>query len=204
MSMELQRQTIQEFLDGVAAKTPTPGGGAVASVTAALAAALGRMVLNYSVDKKSLASHQQSNREALRALTDLGAAALQMAEADANAYGRLNELWKLDENDAHRVAEFPAAVNAAIQAPRDVLHASLTMLRLLRMLPDTTNAMLKSDLAIAAVLAEAAARSAAWNVRINLPLLDNAESADALNREIHESLSEAHSLSSAIEIACQS
>jgi formiminotetrahydrofolate cyclodeaminase len=80
---------------------------------------------------------------------------------------------------------------------------SLTMLRVLRTLPGTTNSMLKSDLAIAAVLAEAAVRAAAWNVRINLPLVDNAETTDTLDREIQESLNEAHELSSAIEIACK-
>jgi methenyltetrahydrofolate cyclohydrolase len=202
--MDLGNQSIDNFLRSVAAKSPTPGGGAVASVTAALAAALGQMVLNYSLGKKSLAAHENANTAALKNLEEASAHALQLAEADAIAYGRLNQLWKLDQSDPRRVAEFPQAVSDAIAAPRNVLNLALSMLRLLRMLPATTNSMLKSDLAIAGVLAEAASRAAAWNVRINLPLVENAETADSLNRELQESLHEAHTLASAIEIACRS
>ena len=203
MSMNVDKQPIGEFISSVAMKTPTPGGGAVASVTAALAAALGQMVLNYSLGKKSLAAHENANIAALTNLREAALRALDLAEADAIAYGRLNELWKLEQHDAVRVAEFPKAVHEAIAAPRGVLMLSLTMLRVLRTLPGTTNSMLKSDLAIAAVLAEAAVRAAAWNVRINLPLVDNAETTDTLDREIQDSLNEAHELSSAIEIACK-
>ena len=47
--------TLDQFLDSVAAKTPAPGGGAVASAVGALSAALAGMVVSYSTGKKNLA-----------------------------------------------------------------------------------------------------------------------------------------------------
>src|SRR5688572_19112571 len=107
--MQFDQMTFPQLLDAIAAKTPTPGGGAVASMTAALSAALGRMVLVYSVGKKSLSAHEAANMTTFRELGEAVSQALQLAEADAAAYARLNNLWKLNENDPHRKAEFPSA-----------------------------------------------------------------------------------------------
>ena len=41
-----------------------PGGGSVAALAGALAAAMGEMVLNYSIGKKDLAAHEPVLREA--------------------------------------------------------------------------------------------------------------------------------------------
>ena len=56
-SSPLLGSTIGSALEAIAAKQPTPGGGAVASLTAALAAATARMVLHYSLGKPLLAEH---------------------------------------------------------------------------------------------------------------------------------------------------
>lgn len=202
--MTFEQMTIRELLDAVASKTPTPGGGAVASVVAALGAALGAMVVNYSIGKKSLAAHDVLHAEAIADLKRLVNRSLELAESDAQAYGRLNDLWKLDKADPKRIAEFPGAVEAAIEAPHALLHASMEMLRLFdRLSGGATNAMLKSDLAIAAVLADAAARAAAWNVRINLPLLEDGAMRDAFATTISSSLDSASTICRAIERSCR-
>src|SRR5437764_5937929 len=48
------KQTIDSFLEATAARQPTPGGGSVTALAGALAAALGEMVINYSLGKKDL------------------------------------------------------------------------------------------------------------------------------------------------------
>ncbi|HVP73313.1 MAG TPA: cyclodeaminase/cyclohydrolase family protein [Phycisphaerales bacterium] len=193
---------LSDFLDAVAAKQPTPGGGAVASVVAALAAALGRMVVNYSAGKKSLLAHDALHQGALRSLQELGARALELAEEDAAAYGRLNALWKLEKNDPKRIAEFGAAVEQAIAAPHAVLHACMETLRLLQRLCGATSRSLASDLAMAAILAEAGARSAAWNVRINLPLLEDESVKQMFEQTLEQTLGDAGNIAREIELAC--
>jgi methenyltetrahydrofolate cyclohydrolase len=165
--------TFGDFLDAIAAKSPAPGGGAVACSTGALAAALAGMVVAYSLGKKDLAAHQEALREADAYLLRARAMFVELADEDAAAYGLLNSLQKLPETDPQRVEQFPAAAAACVQVPLASVAACADVLRLLEKLGPITNRHLRSDLHVAAVLAEAAARAGACNVRINLSLLDS-------------------------------
>jgi len=49
-----RNSTIDAFLIGTAAKQPAPGGGSVAALAGALSAAMGQMVLSYSIGRKDL------------------------------------------------------------------------------------------------------------------------------------------------------
>ena len=53
------KTTIGAFLDAAAAKQPTPGGGSVTALVGALAASMGEMVVNYTVDKKAYVAHRE-------------------------------------------------------------------------------------------------------------------------------------------------
>ena len=61
--------TIGDFLNAAAAKQPAPGGGSATALAGALAAAMGEMVLNYSVGKKSLAKFEPELKTSLAELT---------------------------------------------------------------------------------------------------------------------------------------
>jgi formiminotetrahydrofolate cyclodeaminase len=166
---------VGDLLDELASKTPAPGGGAAAALTAATAAALTGMVIAYSLGKKSLAEHQHMLEGIRASVQVLREEFLRLAGEDMAAYTALQEIQKLPETDPRRAAEEPAAVVRAIEAPRRVLDRSRELLDLIASLVGKSNTHLRSDLAVAAVLAEAAAASAAWNVRINAPLLPEAE-----------------------------
>jgi len=199
--VRLETLTVRELLASVGAKTPTPGGGAVASITTALGAALGLMVVNYSVGRRSLAEFDDLHQDALRTLQDLASAAIDGAGKDAEAYGRLNALWKLPEEDDRRRREFPDAVRAAIDAPQQVMSTALGVLHVLERLCGRSNRMLGSDVAVAAILAEAGARSAAWNVRINLPLLEDPAEAARIESETEGVLARARCIAGEVEAA---
>jgi formiminotetrahydrofolate cyclodeaminase len=162
-----------DLLDAVASKAPAPGGGFVASAVGALGAALGRMVLAYSHGKKSLAAHEEHNTGADRRLAHTRDLLLRLAAEDASAYELVNELQRLPEDDERRKADLPGAAIAATQIPLAAAAACTDLLRICESLVPTTNRWLRSDLAIASVLAEAAARACRWNVAINLPMLDD-------------------------------
>jgi hypothetical protein len=115
--MAFRTLSVEEFSDMLAAKTPTPGGGAVAAVTASHAAALGAMVLEFSLGKPKFAEHEATNASALARLRELRHEALELADRDAEAYGALNALWKLPKDAPARLTAWDAAVAAAIDAP---------------------------------------------------------------------------------------
>lgn len=192
---------LSSLLEAIAAKTPTPGGGAVACAVGALAAATAGMVVSYSVGKKDLAAHQEMLRSAEAYLRRARVLFLQLAAEDAAAYGLLNELQKLPEADPRRQAELADAVDSSVQVPLASVAAGADLLRLFESLTSTTNRHLRSDLAVAAILAESAARAGACNVRINLPLLPEGRRA-AKEAELANLLSACARLAAAVQAAC--
>lgn len=193
---------LSTFLAHTAAKQPTPGGGAVAGLTGALAAALAHMVVNYSLNKKNLAQHQPLLEDAAKRLERARAMLLELADEDAAAYGLVNELTKLPESDPRRIEQLPAALRASVDVPLSVAACATDLLRLMRDLAGKSNAYLRSDLAIAAVLAEATARSAAWNVNINVPQLPVAADREKVTQQTRELVAHAQHLAAEIEKAC--
>ncbi len=197
MSNRLEDHTLSHVLESIAAKTPTPGGGAVASIVGALAGSLAQMVVNYSLGKKNLAEHQPALEDAIEQLERSRAAMLELAAEDAAAYAVVNELMKLPADDERRRREEPGAIELATQAPLSACAAAVALLRLFERLAPITNRYLKSDLAIAAILAEACAQSGAENVRINLPSLREAcgdERASTVESQLEALLQDATAL----------
>lgn len=194
--------TVQEFLRRLGDKTPAPGGGAAACAVAATSAALARMVVEYSLGKKNLVEQQPALERAQAALQRLAAMFLELADEDAAAYALLNELERLPEADPRRRAERPGAIEAAIAVPRAAMAGACDLLRLIESLTPITNRHLRSDLAIAAVLAEGAARSAWWNVSINLPLITSEADRQAVAADGVRLCAEARLRRDAVESAC--
>lgn len=199
MNGPLGERTVAGLLEAIAAKTPVPGGGAVAALVGALGAALANMVVAYSAGRKSLAAHAALHEEAATALAALAESALALADADAEAYAALAELWKLPEDDPLRRDGWEDAVTAAIEAPRAVIEVAVSTFQWLERLADTTNPNLASDLAIAAVLAETAVRAAAWNVRINLPHVQDDRDAARWGEAAEHAVAEAQRRAEALE-----
>jgi len=194
--------SVTGLVSALGARTPAPGGGAVAPIVAALGAAVARMVVNFSVGKKKLLIHDEVHRQALARLLAISDRALALADADARAYAALNELMRLEADDARRLAGWGSAVAAAMAVPRDVIGLCLELLEHVEKLPGATSRMLASDLAIGAILADASVRAAAWNVRANLPLVTDAGAAEAIRRDLAAGLEQSAQRCAAIESAC--
>ena len=191
----------ESLLEALASKAPAPGGGAAAGMLGATAAATAGMVVSYSVGRKSLAEHAAFLRDASDRLARARALFLALADADAAAYTALNSLMKLPEDHPDRAAGWAAAVSGAMAPPRATLAAASDLLRLCEDLCGKTNPHLRSDLAVAAVGAEAAARAGAWNVGINLTLLPEAERGP-IKAETDRLVSEARARAGRVEAGC--
>lgn len=175
----LAEQPLGVLLDALAAKTPTPGGGAVAGMVLATAAALGRMVLAYSIGKRSLAAHDQINRERAEVLEGLQRQFLGLADEDMSAYGRLNALERLPAEHPDR-ARIQAALLDALAPPLRSAELAEEMRGLLASLVGSSNPNLASDLAIARDLTECGSRAALHNVEVNLSSLHEGEDRRAI------------------------
>ncbi|MFO0491106.1 MAG: cyclodeaminase/cyclohydrolase family protein [bacterium] len=203
MTTTLSEMPLNALLQATASKSPTPGGGAIAATTGALAAALANMVVSYSLNRKDLSAHQHPLQQAQQHLTTTTTHFLALGDEDAHAYANLNTLQRLPPDNPQRASDLPAAIEHALNVPLRTLHLSVELATLCANLTTITNKHLASDLKIAAVLAEAAARASLCNVLVNAPLLtDQTRRASVIN-EAGKLVTQARSLAATIENAQQ-
>jgi formiminotetrahydrofolate cyclodeaminase len=134
----LQELTIEEFLEELAARKPTPGGGSVAAVSGALAAGLVSMAAEFSRNK----DFSEEARTLMNTLADL-------VDRDAQAFAAR------DLKEATRV-------------PLQTAKHSYAVLKLAGALLETCNPRVITDIGVAAKMAEAAVKGAMLNVEVNL------------------------------------
>jgi formiminotetrahydrofolate cyclodeaminase len=170
--------TIDAFLSATAARQPTPGGGSVAALAGALAAAIGEMVLQYSIGKKDLAEHEPKLNSAAHQLQQARDMLLQLMVEDQEAYGELTAARKLAADDASKPHRIAAAVTACIRCPQAIGATAVAILKVCEDVVDIANPWLLSDLAVSADLAMATVRAASYNVRVNLGSVTDAAERD--------------------------
>lgn len=175
---EFTRLPVAEFLDRLSDRTPTPGGGAVAAAAGALACAMGRMVAAYSVGKKTPEAVRGRVESAGDKLGRLDEMLRRMIAEDAVAYSHMTSVDRSD------VSAHQAAVIAAVSVPLGIAAAVSEALEVLVDLKVDASRYLLSDLGVAAVMADATARSAAYSVRINLPEVADPATRDRLADDI--------------------
>lgn len=159
--MTNENATILEFLNAAAAKQPTPGGGAVAALAGALAASMGEMVLNYSVAKKDLLQHSESNKASLHELTTARAMLIELMREDQEAYQAYTDARKAG-------ADLTELTQTCIRVPQTIGTTAIAILEVANRVASTSNRWLLSDLAVCGELAMATVRCAVHNVRVNL------------------------------------
>ncbi len=176
--MVTETATIQSFLSSLAARQPTPGGGAVAALTGALAAAMGQMVLNYSIGKKDLAAFEGELKPALAELQRAQATLIELMKEDQAAYAEMVRVKKLPDSDPTKADLSRQALLAGIRVPQAISATGAAVINLCDQVVNFVNPYLLSDLAVCADLAMATVRCGVYSVRINLPeISDPAERA---------------------------
>lgn len=160
--------TLSDFLNAAAAKKPTPGGGSITALVGALAATMGEMTLNYSIDKKGLEAFQDELRPALVELGKARALLIQLMVEDQGAFDAVNTARKLPSDDPERAGRFDAALLACIRIPEAMAATGVAILGVVDRIANFVNPYLLSDLAVCADLAMATTRCAIYSVRANL------------------------------------
>ncbi len=167
---------LADFLEKVAAKTPTPGGGSVSAVVGALGAALGVMASRYS-----------DAGEAEHALDALKAEFLPLADQDAEAYGQVNKALALpkgtDEDKKRRKEALQIALAEAADVPLKGMGMAIRGLEVLAELAPRCNKNLTSDLSGAARFLATALAGCAENVAVNARALADKVRRGGLERE---------------------
>ena len=166
------RAMVEEFVRTVAAPTPTPGGGSVAALAGAMAAALGEMVCGISLKRKSLEAHHPALEAARGRLAALRYRLLEAVDRDAESYEGVLRAFKLPKSteaeQAARAQAIETASKHASSVPLETAELAAAVAREVASLAGITIPQAASDLRVASDLAEAAREGGIENVRANL------------------------------------
>ncbi len=179
--MEYRYLKLTEYLDRTAEASPTPGGGSVAALLAALGSALARMVHGLTVNKKSYQAREEETKAALaadrQALEGLQGEFTELIDRDIQAFNQYMEALALprdteEEMAARRQALSDASV-VAMEVPLETAGKALELLRHLGTIAQYGHKSSISDAGVAALCAHAALQASVMNVRINLTGIDD-------------------------------
>ena len=170
--MKLVEQRVIDFVAATASKEPTPGGGAIAALTAATGAALAEMVANLTFGKKGYEA-VQTEMEALQAKAEeIRNRMLELSQADADVFNIFMNALGLPKNTneekAIRTAAIQQAYKDAAMVPFEIGELANQIFDLAELASQKGNQNLITDGIIAAINARAAVKAAFLNVRINL------------------------------------
>ncbi len=152
-------------MDDLAAKLPAPGGGSAAALTASEAAALISMVINFTIGKPRYAKYETELKKMLEESERLRNEFLRLVDLDVTAYESKN-------------------IRDALDVPFMVTRLCFEGMKLCPPLITKGNQNLISDVAVAAILFEAAFTSAYFNVEINLKELADKKLTLSIRKEL--------------------
>ena len=170
--MKLVEQRVIDFVAATASKEPTPGGGAIAALTAVTGAALAEMVANLTFGKKGYEAVQPEMEELQAKAEAIRKRMLELSQADADVFNIFMNALGLpkntDEEKAARTAAIQQAYKDAAMVPFEIGELANQIFDLAELASRKGNQNLITDGIIAAINARAAVKSAFLNVRINL------------------------------------
>lgn len=174
--MKHNAESLDPFLDAVAARQPTPGGGGVAAAAGALAIALARMVAAYSGGKKADTETIVVVDSLAEQLNRIDRMFRGLVAEDGEAYRSLSDADKRRKADPSARADYDTALGVAIAVPLEIAAVAAEAIGVLERLLPVANPFLLSDLGVAAALTDATVQAAAFMVRVNTAQLDKDES----------------------------
>jgi formiminotetrahydrofolate cyclodeaminase len=176
------QQPFEQIVTSLAAKTPTPGGGAAAAMAGCMGTALFLMVVRYSRGKKANADRENDLQQAETLLDGHLKRLLPMAERDCKSFDLVSAAYGMPKDQEAQKTLRDKAIQEAMVGAMVVPEETLCMVRdvfvAMQQVTGCIGKAIVSDLASGAALLLAAAEGAFLNVRINAAFLTNRDLAD--------------------------
>ncbi|CAG1772200.1 formiminotetrahydrofolate cyclodeaminase [uncultured bacterium] len=179
---DIKNQTIEHFLNNLASKSATPGGGSAAAIMGAQGAALISMVCNLTIGKPKFAEVETEMQTLLAEAENLRQTLTDFIQADVDVFNRVMAAYGLpketDEDKTARSSAIQLVMRDATQVPLDCAKACAKVIELSQLAAEKGNPNVISDAGAALMAAYSGLKTAALNVYINAGSLKDREFAE--------------------------
>lgn len=186
----LKDLTVKAFIDETASESPAPGGGSIAALSAASAAALISMVANLTLGKKGYEEVQDDMEEIKKISGEFKDKFVNYIDEDSNAFNKILIAFKMpketEEEKKVRTSAIQSAFKGAATVPLNMAKDAFELLDLAKVVIEKGNQNAVTDGAVAAMCSRTAVLSALYNVKINLSSIKDEEFVGAAQKEIEE------------------
>ncbi|MFI3181470.1 MAG: cyclodeaminase/cyclohydrolase family protein [Methylococcales bacterium] len=186
---EIKDNSLQNYLDTLASKSATPGGGSAAALMGAQAAALTSMVCNLTIGKPKYAEVETEMQALLEKSEALREVLTDMIKADVDVFNRLMTTYGLpketDDEKVARSTQIQLVLKDATDVPLACAKACAEVIVLSRVAAEKGSSAVISDAGVAVMSGYAALKSAALNVHINAASLKDRDFAEAKLAELN-------------------
>ena len=174
---DLVKKTLTGFCDELSTDSPAPGGGSVAALCSAMSGALSAMVSNLTFSKKGYEKVWKEAKELSEIGQNIKERSLIAIDTDTQAFYDMMDAARLpkktDEDKKIRSNAIQEATKKAILVPLETLEIALEAAKLATKVAKIGNTNALSDAGVAAITANAAAKSAYLNVKINMGSIED-------------------------------
>ncbi len=186
----IRQLALEEFLEQLASRAPTPGGGSAAALMGAQSAALLSMVCNLTIGKVQYSAVQEDMQALLNRSEALRVELTDAIEADVKVFNAVMAAYRLPRESVQEQTVRNAAVQQALQMATDVpllcARACAELIQLSRTAAEKGCRNVVSDAGVAVMSAYAALQSATLNVFINIDSIQDRQFTDARKDELEQ------------------
>ena len=195
---DLANRKTFDLIDEVSRDSPAPGGGSVAAVSGSLGVALGVMVANLCVSKAGFEKHHKKLSEIAEEGQKIKELLVNAIDEDTNAFDKVIKAMRMpkdsDSEKKLRDSKMQEGYKAATAIPLETVKYCYNALEVCDEISKLMDDSMASDVGSGAHMSIAGARSAAYNVRINLNSIEDSNYVKSTETALNKLLADCEKL----------
>ena len=175
-----------EYLEVLASKAPTPGGGSAAAVYGAIGTALGEMVGNLTAGKKKFAIYEEDVQKILARLSEARLDFIRLEKADEQAFEPLSEVYRMKSETEEEKKEKEERMEECLKTakvPMEVMERAVSVMDDIEFLALHGSRLAVSDAGVGIQGIRSALLGAVMSVYINTKMMKDREYAEEMNSQ---------------------
>lgn len=169
--MDIYDYKIKDYIKVLSSKESMPGGGSVSALAGAEGMALILMVCNLTIGKEKYKKYDKLIKKTIKDAEKLKNKFLKLMQDDINDFKNIEKVFKMPKNTENEKKKRSIAMEKACKicckAPKEIIECAYKGIFLSKNIIGKSNMSAASDLVVAAINLEAAAKGAYQNILIN-------------------------------------